>query len=471
MSASGDVKVELSATAKQPSVETTSLLENLSLVPSKKSDDVAVSIAPVPSFLQNSIHSTKAYNDPEHVKAMFAAEGWYFHFLRWLAHVAGVATPLGKEDYDKALKKHGTDARIRSEFITDVNLQCQRMLNQEEGRLPFDWYDICKESKLWFCGLILLLYFLVLCIIFGAIGEACFVEEALPGEFLSRAFLLISGMAQYDAHTAACSWSNVAATFFGLYISLPLFGAVLLVRLLAPLGCPPQLSKNMLYNVQNGKPLLSFRLSNSTGRVVANVEASIWVSCMYKDSETGKNIGKGYDLKLEPYCKFTSGNCNTISHVVDETSPLHFINHGIIQVDEDGIPRADNKRIGVVILNTSYDTEWGGRKLYTMKMFYDTGSLIVEGKLNEDGRRMFPVWENMMLVMMFKWRTSKGEMIPSADNERIHMYRFDEYKTPEEITKEAEEKEAKEAKEKEIEEKQRKEEKEVGRRASAFPIT
>ena len=251
-------------------------------------------------------------------------------------------------------------------------------------------------------------------------------------------------MAQYDAHTVACSWSNAAATFFGLYISLPLFGAVLLVRLLAPLGSPPQLSKNMLLNVQNGKPVLSFRLNNPTGRVVTNVEASMWFSCMYPDSETGKNIGKGCDLKIEPYCKFTSGNSNVISHVVDETSPLHESNYGIIKFDDDGIPRSDNKRIGVVILNTSYDTEWGGRKLYTMKMHYDTGSLIVEGKLNEQGRRTFPVWENVMLIMMFKWRTSKGEMIPSADNERIHMYRYDEYKTKKELDKEMGEKEEKE---------------------------
>ena len=91
-------------------------------------------------------------------------------------------------------------------------------------------------------------------------------------------------------------------------------------------------------------------------------------------------------------------------------------------------------------MNTSYDTEWGGRKLYSMRMFYDTGSLIVEGKMNEAGTyRMFPVWESNMLVMMVKWRRSHGEMIPSADNLRVHKYRFDEYKTKAEIAKEEEE--------------------------------
>ena len=158
----------------------------------------------------------------------------------------------------------------------------------------------------------------------------------MNGEFLSRAFLLISGMAQYDVRTTGCSWSNVGATFFGLYISLPLFGAVLLVRLLAPLGAPPQLSKNMLLNMSNGKPVLSMRLNNPTGRVVTNVECSIWFSCFYEDTETGKGTGKGYDLKLEPYCRFTSGNSNVISHIVDETSPLHELQHGIVKFDEDG---------------------------------------------------------------------------------------------------------------------------------------
>ena len=91
-------------------------------------------------------------------------------------------------------------------------------------------------------------------------------------------------------------WSNAAAAFFGLYISLPLFGAVLLVRLLAPLGAPPQLSNNMLLNVAHGKPVLSIQLNNPTGRVVTNVEANIMFSVMANDEVTGKKRGKSYDV-------------------------------------------------------------------------------------------------------------------------------------------------------------------------------
>ena len=78
-----------------------------------------------------------------------------------MAHVAGVATPLGKEEYAKALAKYETEERIRSEYITDVQLQCQRMLNQPDDGLPFDWYDIVKESHLWFMVLLLFLYLLL----------------------------------------------------------------------------------------------------------------------------------------------------------------------------------------------------------------------------------------------------------------------------------------------------------------------
>ncbi len=455
MSIASDVKIELPTAVKKdkgdvvlkPSGKETSSLLN-SVGPAEPEVKQANKNA-FSSFFVNTLNiGQKAYNDPEVVEAQFADEPLYFHFLRWLAHVAGVATPLGKQDYDAALAKYKTPERIRTEYVTDVQLQCQRMLNQPEDRLPFDWYDIVKESKLWFCGVLLLLYFLVLCSIFGAIGEYCFVETAPPGTFFSRAFLLLSGMTQYDNEVAVCSWSNAAAAFFGLYISLPLFGAVLLVRLLAPLGAPPQLSNNMLLNITNGYPVLSIQLNNPTGRVVTNVDASIMFSVMFEDKVTGKKRGKSYDLKLEPYCKFTSGNSNLIYHVVDETSPLHESNHGIVKWDEDGIPRVDNKRIGVVIVTASFDTEWGGRKLYTMRMYYNTGAYIVEGKLNEAGVRTMPAWESVMLIMMVKWRVTEGRCIPSADNTRLHQYRFDEYKTKEELAKEEAEKEAKEAAEK-----------------------
>ena len=371
------------------------------------------------------------FHDPDHGKATIAAESRYSRFLRWLAYVAGIVTPLGEKEYAHALALCGSEERIRNEYITDATLHTQLMLNMPEGTVQYDWYDICKESKTWFVCLLLAIYFLVLVLFFGAIGEECFIDNATAGQFIPRAFSLISGFIQYDEPSTFCAWMNVGASFFGVYISLPLLGAVLLVRLLAPMGSPPNLSKHMILRIKNGMPELSFRVNNSNGRVVTGLEIDLNMWIVSKDTHEDKRNAACFNIKLNYGSKWTSGGCSRAVHVVDDDSPLKKL--GVVVFDENGIPKMDHSKIGVIEVMACFDSEWGGRKLFSMRNYFNTRYYIVEGFLGEEGSEdegkiMLPDWQSMAVTMAVKWRTSKGTHTPTADNNLMNLIKFVPYK-------------------------------------------
>jgi hypothetical protein len=372
------------------------------------------------------------YDDPSKVKEELEEESRYSRFLRWLAHIAGIATPLGVSDYNKAFEEYGSDDGIRNEFIIDGALHTQLMLNMPRGTVQFDWYDICKESRTWFIYLLLSIYFLSSCIFFGIIGEYCFDMPSSATEFIPRAFFLLTGLIQYDKIpiTSFCTWANFSASFFGMYISLPLFGAVLLVRLLAPMGSPPNVSKHFTLSLVNGTPILSFRVNNPNGRVVTGLEIELAMWIVADDTHADTKVATCHQIELNYGSKWLSGIASRPVHVIDEKSPLKKL--GVVYIDDNGIPRIDHKKIGVIELLTAFDSEYGGRKLYSLRNYYNTKFLIVEGKMGDidsehEGKILMPSWKGMVVALAVKWRTSKGEVTPTADNSRMNVITFEPY--------------------------------------------
>ena len=65
-------------------------------------------------------------------------------------------------------------------------------------------------------------------------------------------------------------WLNAFAVMFGLYLTLPIFTAVVLIRALAPNpDAGPCISKHCLLIKRDGHPVLQFRALSGTGRVEA----------------------------------------------------------------------------------------------------------------------------------------------------------------------------------------------------------
>jgi len=59
--------------------------------------------------------------------------------------------------------------------------------------------------------------------------------------------------------------------------------------------------------------------------------------------------------------------------------------------DEDGVWKLNHKLLGAIIFNCSYDSEWGGQRIYTLRCYYDIRSLFVEGCVSaETGKIIYP---------------------------------------------------------------------------------
>ena len=137
---------------------------------------------------------------------------------------------------------------------------------------PFDMYDIIKDGRAYFIasGVILILYFLLICGVLGLLLSLfdCHDHPPTSAQFLPLAFPQLSGAVdQSTDDSAACLWVSSFALIIRVYFSLPMFSAIVLVRLLAPKGAVPNISKVFILTVRNGTPTLQFKVNNKTGRV------------------------------------------------------------------------------------------------------------------------------------------------------------------------------------------------------------
>ena len=171
----------------------------------------------------------------------------------------------------------------------------------------------------------MLLYFLITTWFFGTLLKFpdCWDPPATSGQFLPLAFLQLTGIVdQSSADTTTCLWISSFGILIGVYFSLPMFGAIVLVRLMAPKGAPPNISKHFIVTMREGvpclqvsaerselclwdktgpprtclspgllpflltllsTPLAQFRINNPTGRVLTGVQMKIQAGIMFED--------------------------------------------------------------------------------------------------------------------------------------------------------------------------------------------
>jgi hypothetical protein len=263
-------------------------------------------------------------------------------------------------------------------------------------------------------------YFLVLSSVFAglALGLDC-IPETTGAHFLPTGFFIISGLSGLGVDQAAeCLWIESFAVLAGVYVSLPIFGAFVLIRLLDNSALNIDLGDYVLLSKRDGNPVIMFRTIASNGLVHTDAELKALFYVGMNDAETGERYGKqiNFDVMVPHSISFSPTNC---VHEVLEGSPL--LKYQVITIDDKGIPRWNHKKIGVLQVCLSADKEPGARKAMILRTFYDSYHHLIDAH-EETGA--FPVHESVSIHAFFSWRVNEGKVSPTSDFSKFHKWEF-----------------------------------------------
>lgn len=349
----------------------------------------------------------------------FSSRVW--NFLAWLG---GLPTPPGEKAFKEAMAKHGSMDEIRRHHITDDFFEAGFMLHSHKS--PYDVQAFFQKASLKAIGITFILYFLFLSSLFAglAVGLECIPVTPNGGQFIPTGFFLISGLSSLGVNQAAeCLWIESFAVLAGVYISLPIFGAFVLIRLLDNSAVNIKLSDHVLLTKRDGRPTILFRVISSNGLVHSGVEMKALFFIGMKDEETGEGYGKQIDIdvKTPTGISFTPSNC---AHTVEADSQL--LKYGVIVVDEKGTPRWNHKKIGVLKVMVSADKEPGSRKSMVLRTMYDTRYHLLDAH-PETGA--YPSYVSVSVAALFSWRTSEGKTSPASDLSKFNQWEYSKIMT------------------------------------------
>ena len=253
----------------------------------------------------------------------FDDDRWSSRLWRFLIKMAGLSRPLGQAEFKYYAAKHNDDA---SKILTDIGNHMNHTDVVHRDEFIFDFYLLAKDSSLSFIVIIVLVYFLVISLVFGIVMNSlgCLGENIGSFNLFGAGFMIVSGMVdlEYSLNDTACVYIDAIAVLVGLYVSLPVFSAVIIVRLLANNHKHLRMSPQLLLTKRNGLPCAQLRIINQSGTVLTNlrINVEVWIS-RGKDIETGENY---FDLiPVEFNHPFTVGGTPfTVTHTVNEESVL-----------------------------------------------------------------------------------------------------------------------------------------------------
>ncbi len=243
------------------------------------------------------------------------------------------------------------------------------------------------------------------------------IDGVSSNTLLGVGFMVVSGMANLTySLDSACVYIDGFAVMVGLYISLPVFSAVILVRLLSNNHKHLRMSPNLLLNKRHGTPCVQMRIINQSGSIFTNLRVHVeaWVS-QGRDVETGENFFDLIPIEfVHPYV--IGGTPFTVSHKVDEDSVLK--QRGIVYMDEKtNVPRL-NKELKIVwSVYAIADTEQGGRSTIYEAVAMDD-NFVVEANATGD----LPFFSSASIFMVSDWLKSKGESTPATDASKLPLW-------------------------------------------------
>ena len=180
---------------------------------------------------------------------------------RKIGKIAGLDHPLGPADYVQLLKEYGSDDTIKHDYFPRNYFRAGKGKMRNMTQAPFDVYTLIKKCSFSFLLAVGLSYFLILSAFFSFLGSTAGCFDVNAGSFLPKGFLMISALGQGIDQSNACLWVECFSTFAGCYVTLPIMGAVVLVRLLDNTSVCFEMSDVLLLGLRNGRPMLSWRRS------------------------------------------------------------------------------------------------------------------------------------------------------------------------------------------------------------------
>lgn len=348
----------------------------------------------------------------------FTSRIW--NFIAWLG---GLPMPHGEKDFKMAWAKYGSMDNIRRRHMIDGFLESGYMYHSHES--PYDLQAFFQKASLTAIAVTFLIYFLFLSVLFAAlaVGFGCIPETPSGNQFVPTGFFLISGLSSLGLSQAAeCLWVESFAVLTGVYFSLPIFGAFVLIRLLDNSAVHIQMSDFVLLTKRDGKPTILFRVISSNGLVQTGVEMKAMIFVSMKDEETGESYGKqiDVDVKTPSSFSFIPSNC---AHTVEPDSPL--LKSGVIVMDGP-TPRWNHKKIGVLKATVSAQKEPGSRTSMILRTFFDTRYHLLEAH-PETGA--YPTYVSVSIAALFNWRTSEGKQSPASDLSKFNQWEYSKVMT------------------------------------------
>jgi len=340
---------------------------------------------------------------------------------RKIALIAGIVRPLNEKDYQNGLHKEfkGNYEEFDARFFND---KMDKMLTGYQlncDQLPFDANHLFKDSSIIFLIGCILLYFLVLSALFATWGWAsnCFDQDSMTyWNALPFGFLLLSGVGDQilsEENTTVCLWMNSLAILIGVYLSLPVLGAFILVRLLDDKADVIKLSSTMLLTMRNGIPTIQIRTLTAHGRFIPNFTALLTATILVYDSDMDETYITAVRLKTE-HSLVLGFFPMLIKHTCDENSPLR--QNSVVEIDEGtGLPHWNRSKIMALTVMCNAD---GARTSY--RRYQPNKTSMIDP--DEKGR--LPSFLNSTPVMAHHWKKYAGKVSMVNDMSKLSTYKY-----------------------------------------------
>lgn len=358
---------------------------------------------------------------------------------RVIGMMAGLPAPPTPQDYNKIVKKLTKEKKGKEptnmEILTAANNanKLTNMLVLNAHTVPYDAYRLIREGSFLFVFFLATVIILISSMIFATWGKMAGCIPSSTYGFIPRGFMVISGLGTeirqnlegniaYEDISDACLWMETLGVLFGVYTLLPSFGALVLVRLLDNRKDLLNVSDVLLLTKRYGRPCIQFRVASATGNRLHNLECSLTIVKTEKDAETGEDFVAFVEVPLE-HPRWLEAYALTVTHVVDENSPLLKKGREIIVFDDKNVPRFHPN---VLLFNVSVhaNQEFGGRTTISYKQG------MKDRLIQPNEKAHLPSWKACMLYTPLDWGVSNGYKVPTCNMSAISDWEYNQMEPP-----------------------------------------
>ena len=170
-------------------------------------------------------------------------------------------------------------------------------------------------------------------------------------------------------------WIECFGLLIGVYITLPVMGAIVLVRLLDNTATHFHMTDQVLLTSRRGLPVISVRSISSTGQIYTNRHVNMQFIIKTEDNETGELYSYGIEIQLKSakiVQSFAVGSSYTINDLKND--PL--IKHEVIIIDSNGKASWNYGKLSVVWYTMTADNL--SRTMTDTKFFMDLKHHLIQ---------------------------------------------------------------------------------------------